>query len=133
VLISFDQVNTTYGSFGKNQVFLSESVSSTLKSSCSSFYFLPDSQTYEKPDWAIPVDALSLAINSGIPTINGTSSFGPKNYPSILVYPRDKNQAVNALNSWIEVNSLTNVCLVENTSKISASTQDVKLRISFLN
>jgi len=133
VLISFDQVNTTYGSFGKNQVFLSESVSSTLKSSCGSFYFLPDSQTYEKPDWAIPVDALSLAINSGIPTINGTSSFGPKNYPSILVYPRDKNQAVNALNSWIEVNSLTNVCLVENTSKISASTQDVKLRISFLN
>jgi len=133
VLISLDQVNTTYGSFGKNQVFFSESVSSTLKNSCSSFYFLPESQTYEKPYWAIPVDAFSLAISSGIPTINGASSFGPKNYPSILVFPTDKNQAFDALNSWIEDNSLKNVCLVENISKISATTQDVKLRISFLD
>jgi hypothetical protein len=133
VLISLDQVSTTYGTFGKNQVFLSESVSSTLKNSCSSFYFLPDSQTYEKPYWAIPVDAFSLAINSGIPTINGTSSFVPKNYPSILVYPTDRNQAINALNSWIEDNSLKNVCLVENISKISANSQDVKLSISNLN
>jgi len=133
VLVSLDQVNSSYGSFGKNQVFLSETLSSSLRTSCSSFYFLPNTQTYEKPSWAIPVDALSLAIGSGIATINGTSSFVPKNYPSILLNPTDKNQVLTALNSWIEVNSLKNVCLIENISKISATTRVANLRISKLN
>jgi hypothetical protein len=132
VLVSLDQINTSYGSFGKNQVFLSEALSSSLRSSCSSFYFLPNTQTYEKPSWAIPVDAFSLAIGSGIPTINGTSSFVPKNYPSDLLTPTDKNQVLMALNSWIENNSLKNVCLVENISKISSTTRDANLRISKL-
>lgn len=133
VLISLDQVNTSYGSFSKDQVFLSETASPSLKNSCDSFYFLPTTQGYEKPYWAIPVDAFSLTINSGVPTINGTSSFSPKNYPSVLMNPTDKNQVLIALNSWIEDNSLKNVCLVESISNKSVASQNVELRVSHLD
>ena len=128
-LVMLEQISIPYGTFNKKEVFASGGTLGNLSNKCDSFFYLPALETYRKPAWAIPVDAFSIAIETNVPTVNGTSTFIPPGYPVNLVNPTSKNEVLPALDEWIKINSLTRVCLVESFSDSKTSRQIFNFKV----
>jgi len=132
-VIMLDQVDISYGTFQQNETFISQNAYGEIKAKCNSFYYLPiSSLTSSPPLWVYPVDALSIAIGTGVPTINGASSFKPPNYPEELSSPSGIASVINSLSSWKRLNRLERVCLLQTDFRKSLSTGRYPFTLSYI-
>lgn len=91
---------------------LRSSLSQLEQSSCTSFLLTqpePESADPEPPWWFVQTDATSLAVSSGVDTINGYSGNFPAGYPFLPPTTRD---SINAYLDWAQSLGLTETCLV---------------------
>jgi hypothetical protein len=114
VLIFLNQPANYYGSFHSSEILVLNQIDSKLKNSCLSFYLLKSSSSEEDfPSWVTSGDALALATRTGIPAINGASSFFPEEYPMELYTQSDRLDTLSKLHDWIKLHDLSRVCLIE--------------------
>jgi hypothetical protein len=81
-------------------------VSANKDSNCSSFFVMPDSS---RVGYAANLDAMIIALDSGVPTLNGYSGVFPAGWN--LLDTDSPNYFVEVSN-WISLNNLENVCAV---------------------
>jgi hypothetical protein len=78
---------------------------------CRSFFMKPASAEYmSRSDnlWALyNVDAVFIALNHGLPTLNGYSAWGPEGWN--LMHPHEPEYE-NRVRAWIAAHHLTGVC-----------------------
>jgi hypothetical protein len=80
------------------------------QSSCTTFLLTePESGDPDRWWWLVPIDATSLAVSSGIKTINGYSGNFPEGYAFI---PPNSPEAINTYLDWAQSLGLTETCLV---------------------
>jgi len=113
LVLFFGQPVNYYGNFHSSEITVLNETEGTLKRDCNSFYLIntnPSSDNIQP--WLVSGDALALATRTGIPTINGASSFFPSGYPIELFSQKDKELTLNALNQWVSSKQLERVCLI---------------------
>jgi hypothetical protein len=113
LVLFFGQPVNYYGNFHSSEIKVLNETEGTLKRDCNSFYLIntnPSSDNIQP--WLVSGDALALATRTGIPTINGASSFFPSGYPIELFSQKDKELTLNALNQWVSSKQLERVCLI---------------------
>lgn len=112
-ILFLDQPSLIQGTaFGKD-IYVLQNVEQRVKRECDSFYLIEFNRDPATPLWMISGDALALSTRSGVPSINGASSFFPKNYPSNLFDSQNKDSTLESLKIWIRDNDLSNVCLIQ--------------------
>lgn len=114
ILLFVNQPAHFYGNFDSSEVSVLNEIDVKVHDTCASFYLLKSSsQTEDLPPWVTSGDALALATRTGVPTINGASSFFPVTYPAQLYVQDDRAATLSSLNSWVSTHRLSRVCLIE--------------------
>jgi len=109
----FVQGTQTYGTFSQSDLDSTISVEKDVRENCRSFYLIAEiGEEKSIPVYLPPDIAIQIAVNSGVPTINGNSSFLPSYYPRSLFYQSDRNETLNALSTWVSKFNLRDVCLI---------------------
>lgn len=118
VVLFVSQGSQIYGNFKARDLTNSTVIESQIATKCKSFYLLADAGEENSilPD-TLPDMALQIAVNSGIPTINGNSSFLPRSFSPALAYENDRKITYSDLHEWINRFNLQNVCLVSLSEK----------------
>jgi hypothetical protein len=82
---------------------------------CRAFFILGASDAYmaRSPHmWSLyNVDAMSIALRTNVPTLNGYSAWGPAGWE--LQNPQNRVAYKTAVDNWIRRNALTDVCALD--------------------
>ena len=90
----------------------------SIDPACRSFYIAPADAPYterSKDRWTLySIDAMFIALNTSIPTLNGYSAWFPAEWR--FQDPEDPGYR-NAVRHWVTVNHLTGVCELDLTNR----------------
>ncbi len=100
----------------ENRALIREIAAAVEPSRCDAFLYMPRAQTHRA--WKYSLDAMWAQIESGVPTINGATTFEPDGWnleDTRVGFPADRRRIEGALAQWVEQNGLeaSRVCRVE--------------------
>ena len=81
------------------------------QANCDAFV-LSDARAIEKPWWQVEIDAISLAVATGVPTVNGYSAFAPEEFPWSAETHASTPAGAAAKIDWAVARTSEQVCIL---------------------